>query len=360
MPEPFKNFINPESIARLGTCLKAAGPFDADAFQSACVHQLEDRELKDRVRHVAGVLREMLPSAYPAALDHVLASLPVDDTSDRGAMHWWCFAQFIEEFGLQHPEESLDAMTRLTSWFSCEFAVRPILAADPENVMRRMRGWTSSGDEHVRRLASEGSRPLLPWGMRLQVFREDPEPVLNLLELLRDDASEYVRRSVANNLNDIAKDHPERVIAVCRAWLQEASDERTRLVRHALRTLFKKGHPQALALFGFGPPRVEAALRVTPDSLQVGESLSLELDIRSGSEQQLMIDYAVHHRKANGMLTPKVFKWTQRSCTEGEQVLLEKRHSMAPVTTRRYYPGEHRVEILINGQSCAEASFELT
>lgn len=208
---------------------------------------------------------------------------------------------------------------------------------------------------------SEGTRPRLPWGMRLQALVEDPSPTLPLLEALKDDPEEYVRRSVANHLNDIAKDHPGVVVEVARRWWSEGDETRRRLVRHALRSLVKQGHPGALAVLGFGAPSVVVRWRADGVVVLGGAPLQLEAVLRSTSKkkQRLLVDFALHHQKANGKTSPKVFKWTERELAPGETVTLTKAHAMRPVTTRRYYPGLHAAELMVNGRSMGMVAFQL-
>lgn len=362
MPEPFKNLINSKVVSSLAERLSAAGDFNVDAFVSDTVAGLPKLELKDRVRHVAKTLRSHLNSDYAIALDHILRSLPEEaaesDESGNG-FSTWAFCQFVETYGLDHSEKSISAMYELTKRFSCEFAIRPYIVDDPETVLNVLATWAHDENVHVRRLVSEGTRPRLPWGMRLQLFVKDPEPVIDLLELLKDDPSEYVRRSVANSLNDIAKDHPGRIVQLAEMWMRDAKKERERLVKHALRSLIKAGHPGALELLGFGEPYVSTSFQINNREIQLGESIGMQADLRCEADQSLLIDYSVHHMKANGKHSPKVFKWTTRKVKAGQTLSLQRHHSMKEVTTRRYYSGLHKIELLINGRSFGTQEFEL-
>jgi hypothetical protein len=214
----------------------------------------------------------------------------------------------------------------------------------------------------VRRLASEGSRPRLPWGMQLKGLIRDPSPTLPLLRRLQDDPSAYVRRSVANHLNDIAKDHPQLIVQWLQEHLPDATPQRRALLEHACRTLIKQGHPQVLKAWGLGTPlRGEAKLGLSPKKLAVGESLQLTVQLHSTAAraQTLVIDYAVHHVKASGATTPKVFKGWSLQLAAHEHCTLHKQHSMRAVTTRRYHPGRHEVDLRINGKVLARAVFQL-
>lgn len=362
MAEPFKNLMGPPAIERLAALLSKTGPFDTPSFVAACLGPLESLELKDRVRHVASCLRAHLDPEYPDALTRILRSLPPAMEGTEGTpagIEMWPLCHFVEEFGLDHPDRSIEAMHELTRRFSCEFTIRPYLDTRPVETMAVLAEWVSDPDPHVRRLVSEGTRPRLPWGMRLQRFVQDPGPVVALLERLKDDPEDYVRRSVANNLNDIAKDHPGLVVLTARRWLENASPERRKLVKHALRTLLKAGHPEALALFGFEETTTACRLWVATPEVSLGADLVFAVELESERGGELLVDYAIHHQKANGKLSPKVFKWTTRSLAPGETVRIERAHSMRPVTTRVYYPGAHRVEIRVNGSPLAIADFVL-
>jgi 3-methyladenine DNA glycosylase AlkC len=226
-----------------------------------------------------------------------------------------------------------------------------------------MLAWTHDPSPHVRRLASEGSRPRLPWGLRLQALVQDPTPTLPILAALQDDSSEYVRRSVANHLNDIAKDHPQVVVRWVKDHLKGAPPERVALLKHASRSLVKHGYAPMLALWGVGSAFAGSAkLTVTPRKVAIGDSLTLALQLSSssGKPQKLLVDYAVHHVKANGERTAKVFKGWALTLGPQAQTALAKKHSMRAVTTRRYYPGRHAVDVQINGQTVATATFDLS
>lgn len=362
MAEPFKNLINSNTVRSLADRLNNSGDFQVDSFISDAVEGLEALELKDRVRLVASSLRRHLDPDYEIALDHILRSLPeeaVESDESGNGFSTWAFCQFVETYGLDHVEKSVSAMYELTKRFSCEFAIRPYITADPERLLKVLNEWACDENVHVRRLVSEGTRPRLPWGMRLKLFVEDPEPVIELLELLKDDPSEYVRRSVANSLNDIAKDHPDHVVQLAKMWMRDASTERERLVKHALRSLIKAGHAEALELLGFGEPHVSVSFGLNNREIQLGESIGMQAELHCEADQSLLIDYSVHHMKANGKLSPKVFKWTTRNVKAGQTLSLKRQHALKEVTTRRHYAGLHKIELLINGQSFGMREFEL-
>jgi len=360
MAEPFKNMFRAETLGTLAEWLQRGGTFDAAGFHAAACRGLEPLELKDRVRHVATVLVDFLPATFPDAAAHIVASLPPPLAATEGSTDGflaWPLCQYVQEQGLDQPEHALPALYELTRRFTAEFAIRPFLLRDPAQVLARLASWTADPDPHVRRLVSEGTRPRLPWGLRLEPFVQDPRPLLPLLEALRDDPEEVVRRSVANHLNDITKDHPALVVEICGRWLAEAPDsasprDRDRLVRHALRGLVKQGHPAALALLGVGPPQVRLRSFTGPARARIGDSPRLELHLHSTADrtQRLVLDYRLEMPGAGGRTNRKVFKWSTRSLAAGAELHLGKAHSLVPVSTRQTRPGLHRFVLQVNGQ----------
>lgn len=359
MAEPFKNFISPALVAQMAARLAAAGPgFDAAAFERLALDGLDALELKARTLQLCAALEATLPEDFGAAADRLDAAMAGDDGLQSWAL--WPVGEYVARRGLGQPERALATLHRLTRRFTAEFAIRPFIVEHPALVYETLARWAEDPDEHVRRLVSEGTRPRLPWGLRLAALVADPSPSLPLLRRLQDDPSEFVRRSVANHLNDIAKDHPEIVIDWVREHLPGATRERRALLRHASRTLVKKGDAAMLALWGEDFVG-DAVLELAPPRLAVGETLVLSLTLasRAAVAQHLVVDYLVHHVKADGRRTPKVFKGWQLELPAGATLALAKRHSMKPVTTRRYFAGAHRVDIQVNGRVVAGAEFEL-
>lgn len=348
---PFKEEISKAVVRHIATELHLD-----EGFVERATDGLDALELKGRVQHVADALFAALPTPWTAALD-ALSVFEGQDLGGRG-LRGWPILHVIEQHGLGHPSESLAAIRRLTSMFSGEFAVRPFLRQDPVGALAVMRAWTQDDSEHVRRLASEGCRPRLPWGGHIRPFQQDPTAVLELLEDLRDDPTEYVRRSVANNLNDISKDHPGRTVEVCARWAQGASKNRLRLVRHALRGLVKAGDLGALAVLGVTEPRVEVLEFTAPGPVAIGDAVSITTELQVDATQKLVVDYRVTFTGKKRART-KVFKWTTRVFDAGRHGLT-KRHSLADVSIRTHYPGTHSVALLVNGRQLAEASFEVT
>ncbi|MFZ5917018.1 MAG: DNA alkylation repair protein [Chloroflexota bacterium] len=355
-----KDLLNSESVAALGDTIQRSSPtFDRQIFlERAFDADWPGRELKQRIRHLSGVLQDQLPADYRAALDVLRQAMPGVE-----GIVLWVFTDYVEVYGLDDWEASISALKAFTQRMSAEFAIRPFIVRYPERTMAQMLTWAGHESAEVRRLASEGCRPRLPWGIRLQALVADPSPILPILERLKDDESESVRKSVANNLNDISKDHPDVVLEVLARWREHETSEIRWITNHALRTLVKKGHPGALELLGHSADVAVAVhnLAVEPHSIRIGDSVTLSFDVESLADepQSLVIDYVVYHLRANGALSPKVFKLTRKTIQPGEMLHIVKKHSLAPVTTRRYYPGEQAIEPKINGQLCGRVKILL-
>jgi 3-methyladenine DNA glycosylase AlkC len=358
----FKDYLNPQSVGAVADALHGQdSTFDREAFMARVFDAgWTGRELKARVRHITTALGELLPADYQAALSLLSQALP--HVGDHGLVKL-VFPDYVEVYGLDDWEASVTALEEFTQHISAEFAIRPFIVRYPERTMAQMLTWTGHPSADVRRLASEGCRPRLPWGSRLPGLMADPSPILPILEQLKNDESESVRKSVANNLNEIAKDHPDVVLDLLGEWQAESTENVRWITGHALRTLVKQGHPRALALLGYGTGEAVAVhnLAVEPEAIDLGGAVTLSFDVESLSDeaQKLMVDYVVYHRKANGKLSPKVFKLTKRTIGPGETLHVERNHSFAPVTTRTYYPGEHAIEPKINGKLFGRVAFVL-
>lgn len=355
----FKDWFNRERYESIADGLVAACPqFDRNRFLRLTLDGLETRELLDRLRQTAVAADATLPGDYVQKLA-VLKQVAL--ANNHNFVGLW-FSEFAGRFGTASPDLALAAMRLFTRYGSAEFAVRPYLLRDPEGTMRTMLDWTKDENEHVRRLACEGSRPRLPWGLRLGFLVQDPRPTRPILEALKSDPALYVRKSVANHLNDIAKDHPDYVIDIVRQW-DQGDPHIAWIVRHGLRSLIKKGHPAALDLMGAGaaPEVLIKSFKATPPRLRLGERLAIELELNSTSAktQTLIIDYVVHYVKASGESSPKVFKWKQIQLSAQAALALRKEQMIRNFSTRRHYPGEHRIELQINGLRLAQTAFRL-
>ena len=370
--EPFKNIFSPELVGWLADHLgRHAQGFDRIAFEGAILPTLDQLELKDRAQLIADAVHRGLPDdnaerarileavLHPDELDHA------DQPSDEDGICGWGIlplTMVAGQHGIGDFDRALGLQKEMTKRFSAEFGVRHFLLADQDRALWIMSGWIGDPNRHVRRLVSEGTRPRLPWAMQLPRLIEDPSPMLPILEALRDDEEEYVRRSVANHLNDIAKDHPDLVADIAKSWLRNAEGKREKLVRHACRSLIKSGHRGALEAFGLGVPEIAPVdIRVETPVVDYGGALAFSADLTSkaAGSRNLVVDYLVHFRKANGKLAAKVFKGTKLRLGPGETQTFARSHPIRPITTRKYYPGVQGLSLRINGEDFGYIEFEL-
>jgi 3-methyladenine DNA glycosylase AlkC len=363
MAEPLKNLLHPALVKTMADQIAAhSATFDKARFVDLATRGMQQLELMQRARQIHTALGETLPDDFEQAAAVLSASLP---QGGRTGITGWALlpvSQFVAQKGLGHFDLSLNLLKQLTPHFTAEFGIRPFIHAEQDRALATIGEWVSDSNHHVRRLASEGTRPRLPWAIRLPALMRDPQPILPILTALLDDPEDYVRRSVANSLNDIAKDHPDLVATFVGEHIAAASPERWRLLRHASRTLLKKGHAAALSNFGFAAlSGLGATVEMETGHVDFGNALAFTLAIvnEGSAPQQLMIDYAIHHRKANGSLAPKVFKWKSLVLAPGETVRMTRQHAMRAITTRQYYSGGHRLEILVNGAVVAGGDFQL-
>ncbi len=359
MPEKLKDlFFSPSFIQELGRRIKEAyPPFDEGAFGHLVLdEQWQGLELTQKMHHVAYCLGVTLPADFPQALEILRSVAP----AFRG-FEALVFPDFVARYGLEHWELSMPALAEFTPLGSSEFAVRPFIARDPERAMAHLAVWAEDANEHVRRLASEACRPRLPWGTALQAFKRDPRPILPILEKLKDDDSEYVRKSVANNLNDISKDHPDLVLDLAECWYGHS--ERTDwILKHACRSMLRAGNSRAMALFGFGEVgqlRV-LNLKLSADQVPIGTALEyeFELEVRAPASSRVRLDLRVDYRRASGKTTRKVFAIRESEFEPGVH-RISKSLSFADQSTRKHYAGRHTVAVIVNGVEMARASFEL-
>lgn len=321
-------------------------------------------ELKERMHHTADVLAKHLPADYAQATDRLMRYVDHwHKTKRRGyGLELMFLPDFLERHGLHDVETSVVAMEKITTISSAEFAIRPFLNKYPERMMQQMYRWAEHPDEWVRRLSTEGFRPRLPWGLAVPYLKKDPSPVFRVLEMLKNDTSETVRRSVANNLNDISKDHPEMVLQVLARWKNEHPDTE-KIVKHASRTLLKQGNIKVLELFGSGSSKnlewkTDATL---PARIKVGDKLPFAFSITHTGKntQKVRLEYVIYFLLKNGTHGRKVFFIAEKELEHGQTLDIKKSHSFKPITTRTYYPGTHKVAALMNGKEFEIGEFLL-
>lgn len=359
MSSALKDMFDPALYRALADHLSALSPsFDRKRFLSHALDDIDSRELMPRMRRTTEAVALALPLPYRDQLTVLRALAP---RLSSGFVSIF-LSDFVAQHGRDDFDVSLDALRFFTRFGSSEFAIRPFIELDQARTLAVLLSWAASDDEHVRRLASEGSRPRLPWGTRLKSLVTDPSPAFPILETLRADLSLYVRKSVANHLNDIAKDHPETALDLVSNW--DRSDTRTVwIIRHALRTLIKRGHPRALALIGAGTAAKLDVVRfqASPRKLALGDTLMLTatLTSRAAKPQRLVIDYVLHYARA-GKVSIKVFKWKTLDLFPRTTITLTKRQTIRDFSTRRHHAGRHLVELQINGRRLAETAFTLS
>ena len=360
MAERLKDrFFTEDSMAAMADTLKEEhAPFDREQFLRLTLgsQAWEGLELKARMRHTTKALHECLPSGYREALDILERVAP-----NVGGFEAMCLPDYVELYGMEDWDRSLPAMALFTRRCSSEFAIRPFLIQDQGRAIRYLEELAHDQHENVRRFASEGCRPRLPWAMALPALKQDPRPILPILEKLKDDPSEFVRRSVANNLNDISKDNPELMLEVAERW-RGHSPETDWILKHGCRTLLKAGVTRALVLFGFGDPAgiYVDRLRLPAEQFAIGDTVPFEFDLRveADAPARLRVEYVVTYAKARGRSSQKVFQVVEKDFAPGVHPVARNR-SFADMSTRKHYAGPHAIQIKVNGEVKASVTFTL-
>lgn len=358
MAEPLKNLYSESFITSLASALEKAYPinkktFIADVFSN----EWPDKELKQRTRHVVHTINKHMPETYPKQVEILKQVAP-----HFGGYAAVLFPDFIEVYGLDNLAISIEALEQFTQYSTSEFAVRPFIIKYEKEMLKQHIKWAKHKNHHVRRLASEGIRPRLPWAMALPAFKKDPSAVLPVIELLKTDESEYVRRSVANNLNDISKDHPQVVLDIVNKW-KGIGKETDWIIKHASRGLLKQGHTEALSSFGLNHA-IKAnvnALNISKNKIRIGDEFTFdfELDLKEKTAHDARVEYRIYFVKATGKSSGKIFQVGTYSMAPKENLSIQRKHKFADLTTRKHHKGTHRIAIVINGKELAEKSFEL-
>ncbi|MCG8914289.1 DNA alkylation repair protein [Actinokineospora sp. PR83] len=363
---PFADELIGTPTARaLTTAIRAAAPTARLTALRAAPGRFDALSLRER----SDLLRDALLADLPGDYATFAATIRAARDGDEPFAGWLIWpvtsavaAKAVAERTDTAFDDALALLAELTPRLTSEFALRPLLDHHPDRALATITTWTTSPDPHVRRLASEGTRPFLPWARRVPALLARPGITLPILHALHRDDSEYVRRSVANHLNDLSRDHPDLVVDTAAGWLAEPDGNTPALVRHALRTLVKRGHPEALRLLGFAPVDVDTTgPELSASSVPFGGTITFRASIvnTEPTPVRIAVDYTVHHRKANGGQTGKTFKLTTRTLAPGERLDITRDHSFRPITTRRYHPGEHGLELHVNGNSTGRADFTL-
>ena len=357
MADLLKNMLNYDSLREVALAVQSVyPPFQVDAFLASTTDETwDDLELMARARKIAANLGAYLPADYAQALEILEKSL-------RGFPIAFFFPIFIETYGQndEHWDLSVAALGRNTEYWSSELAVRPFIVRREEQMMTQMYAWSKSDNEHLRRLSSEGCRPALPWAMALNKYKKDPSPILPILTQLKTDPSEYVRRSVANNINDISKTHPDLVVALARDWFGKNAHTNW-IIKHGCRTLLKKGNRDVLSLFGY---EEVTSIKSTKFSLaetavSIGGELTFSFEISTMETAKVRLEYGIDYVKANGKRNRKIFQISQLTLKKNEKKLYAKKHSFADLSTRKHYPGTHSITLIVNGSECSTLDFDV-
>ena len=351
-----KDLYSPAFYKNLANALLAVMPsFNKQRFISQIfTDDFSDKELKARMRHTTVVLHAFMPSDFKKAvgmLGKLIQQLKSSGTETDGLAYIF-LPDYIELYGIDDFETSVRALEEITQFVSCEFAVRPFIIRYGNEMMKQMKTWSLHKNYKVRRLASEGSRPRLPWAMAIPELKKDPSLIFPILENLKNDPSDWVRRSVANNINDIAKDHPDLIIDLARKW-KGAGEETDAIIKHGSRGLLKKGHAQILNHYGLKSKNIRvSAFKIETPDIKIGEQLAFSFAVSNldKKKQTVRLEYGLYYNKSNGQLARKIFKISERVYEPGIKVNIQRKQSFRKITTRVFYPGKHRLSIIVNGE----------
>jgi len=360
MSELLKDMLNHESLREFALCIQSVhNSFQVDAFLKSTMDETwNGLELKARGRQITLNLGKYLPADYSVAIRIIDKVIESCDPFLRLVL-----PDFVEVYGQDEVnwDLSINALERYTQYSSSEFAVRPFIMKQEERMMAQMYAWSKHENEHVRRLASEGCRPALPWGQALVSFKKDPAPVLTILEQLKTDPSPYVRKSVANNLNDISKTHPDLVAKLAKDWYGK-NEHTDWIVKHGCRTLLKKGNRDVLAIFGFHDAASAdiSGLTLETASVPIGDDLTFSFTISTKEATKVRLEYGIDYVKSNGKRNRKIFQISEISLKANQRKAYTKKHSFEDVSTRKHYPGTHSVTLIVNGAERGTLDFDLT
>lgn len=377
MAEAFKNMFNEQFFYKFTKDLKLViNDFDTEEFVSQIMDdEWEDMAYKQRITHITKNLKKFFPTDYKTAvdkiielLDYIKDTLPdfskIDDNNfgllalEYGAI----LDNYIEQYGIDDYETSIKAIEKVTQFTTCEFVTHAFIAKYPDKMMKQMLAWSNHKHWGVRRLASEGCRPRLPWSISLPSLKKDPTPIIPILENLKNDPSKFVRLSVANNLNDIAKDNPEIVIDLAKSWKGE-SKEVDWVLKHGCRTLLKQGNPEIMKLFGLESNKniIIDNFQLTTPHIKIGDSIEFcfSLSNKSNEKTTVRLEYGIYYQKSNGTLSKKIYKISEKEYAKNSVTQITRKHSFRVITTRKFYLGLHQISIIINGNEGERLNFEL-
>jgi 3-methyladenine DNA glycosylase AlkC len=357
--EPLKEMFNEVFYSRLAAAFKNIHkPFPSEKFLRDVLEPLNRLSLNERMRHTSVVLKAHLPSNYKTSIGIMKDVIPMLSTGYTTLI----FPDFVSQFGTSDFQTSIDALRYFTKFGSSEFAIRTFLKMDLDRTIREMYDWSEDENDHVRRLSSEGSRPRLPWSFKLDAIIQNPKYTQPILENLKQDDSLYVRKSVANHINDISKDSPDFVLRLIKGW-DQSQPHTMWIIKRGCRSLFKLGDKKSLRAFKYTDKVVVSIKKftLTPRSVKIGDPMTFRFELISekNSTQRLMIDYRIYYVKKTGASLPKVFKLKEVELSPGSSMAIMKKQSFQDFTTRKHFQGKHKLEILVNGKVIKEAKFEV-
>ncbi|WP_347924621.1 DNA alkylation repair protein [Pontimicrobium sp. SW4] len=362
-----KNIYSKEFFNNLSDCLGEVVPnFNKTVFLNQIFSTEWDKmELKQRMRHIALVLGDFFPKKFHKSARYI--KLLINKLEQKGfketSIEFMFLPDFIEIYGINDFDTSIALIETVTQFTSCEFAVRPFIIKHQNEMLKQMLDWSNHKNHKVRRLASEGCRPRLPWAMTIPSLKKNPVPIISILENLKNDDSEYVRRSVANNLNDISKDNPQTVIDLVKKW-KGKTKETDALTKHASRTLLKQGNSELMELFGFGAiDKIKIIdFRLLTPIVKVGKYLEFSFQLINTDKENstIRLEYGVYYQKANGSLSKKVFKITEKKYLTKSTSIINRKQSFKIITTRKFHLGKHQVSLIVNGKEFEKIDFKLT
>lgn len=365
MADQLKNVYNLEFFTFFTEEVRKVYPsFDKSSFIKQILNNNWDQlGLKERMHHISHTLANFLPSSYKKAVSIILDLIDHLMTNKiKMAFEFMFIPNFIEHYGINHYETSIHAFEKITQFTSCEFAVRPFIIKYPDKMMKQMLSWSKHPHDWVRRNASEGCRSRLPWAMALPDFKKDPSSILPILENLKSDDSEYVRKSIANNLNDISKDHPNIVLDLTKKWIGKSKNTDW-VLKHGCRSLLKEGNSEALTLFGLGANdkiKLTEFELLTPQVILTEHlAFSFNLSNTDNISHKVRLEYAVYYQKANGSLSKKVYKISEKEYDGDSVTSIERKQSFKLISTRKFHLGLHQVSIIINGVESEKLDFNL-
>lgn len=358
MATELKEMFNKKFYEHLATEFKKVyANFNDKKFVDDVTNELEKRSLNERLRFTSLTLKNHLPKDFKETIEILNTVISRTSTGYTSLI----FPDYVGQFGIHDFETSMKALAYYTQFGSSEFAVREFLKHDFDKTLQMMKIWSKSSNHHIRRLASEGCRPRLPWAMAIPELKKNPNPILPLLTNLKSDSSEYVRRSVANNLNDIAKDNPAIVIEIANKWKGQSKETDT-ILKHGCRTILKQGNLGILKHFGLDSSKAEVTnFKILTSKVTIGKDLEFSFSVKNNDnvQQKIRLEYAIYYLRQNGQLSRKVFKISERIFEPNQSSDIKRRQSFKLITTRKFYVGIQKLSIIINGEEKSNDVFEL-